>query len=209
MIEVAPDILYFEKYLDRDLTKNALKLLDEKHDEMFDRELRAAQFPFHKMKGRLELYDYPELMDQFNNFWFSKVEDMMLDYYLMHVPHPEGIPDDVYADAIGGLKLHAQTDWKDVFLIHYLSDVGNHQNHVHIDFSGFTFIACLDDKYEGGYLELPKQNYKIKLGKRDLILFPGGFTHPHGVTPILSGDRKVLVGQSMGPKQLHKFGKEI
>ena len=194
-------ILYFEKYLDRDLTKNALDLLEEKHDEMFDRDLRAAEFPFKQMKGRLELYNYPKLMDQFNKFWFDRVEDMMLDYYLMHVPHPE--------DVIEGLRSHARTDWKDLFLIHYLSVDGNHQNHVHIDFSGFTFIACLDDNYEGGYLELPKQNYKIKLGKRDLILFPGGFTHPHGVTPITSGDRKVIVGQSMGPKQLHKFGKKI
>ena len=141
-----------------------------------------------------------DLMNQFNNFWFDKVEDMMMDYYLMHIDDP---------DVIEGYRLHGQTDWKDLFLHHYLPDEGNNKNDIHIDFSGLTFIGCLDDKYEGGYLSFPKQNYKIKLGRRDLIIFPGNFTHPHGVSPILSGDRKVVVGQSLGPKQLHKFGKEI
>ena len=200
MIEVAPDILYFERYLDRDFTKNALQLLEDKHDEMFDRNHRDAKFPFEQLKGRLELYNYSDLMDQFNNFWFDKVEDMMMDYYLMHIDDP---------DVIEGYRLHGQTDWKDLFLQHYLPDEGNNKNDIHIDFSGLTFIGCLDDKYEGGYLSFPKQNYKIKLGRRDLIIFPGNFTHPHGVSPILSGDRKVVVGQSLGPKQLHKFGKEI
>ena len=200
MIEVAPDILYFERYLDRDFTKNALQLLEDKHDEMFNRELRASQFPFEQLKGRLELYNYSDLMDQFNNFWFDKVEDMMMKYYLMHIDDPI---------VIEGYRLHGQTDWKDLFIVHYLAQKGNNQNDIHIDFSGLTFIACLDDKYEGGELVFPKQNFEIKLGRRDLILFPGNFTHPHGVKPILSGDRKVVVGQSLGVKQLHKFGKEI
>lgn len=200
MIEVAPDILYFERYLDRDFTSNVLTLLDEQNETMFNRELRASQFPFEQLKGRLELYNFPELMDEFNSFWYSKVEDTMLDYYMMHIDSDQ---------VTEGYKKFARTEWKDLFIVHYLAQKGNNQNDIHIDFSGLTFIACLDDKYEGGELVFPKQNFEIKLGRRDLILFPGNFTHPHGVKPILSGDRKVVVGQSLGVKQLHKFGKEI
>lgn len=200
MKEVAPDILYFKESLNEEFTLKALDLLDKNFSTMFDRDLRASNFPFEGLKGRLELYKFPELMMEFNSFWFDKIEPSMMDYYLKYIED---------TNVTEGYKSHGKTQWKDLFLVHYLAQDGNNQNDIHIDFSGLTFIACLEDNYEGGYLNFPKQNFKIKLGKRDLILFPGNFTHPHGVTPITSGDRKVVVGQSMGPQQLHKFGKEI
>ena len=82
-------------------------------------------------------------------------------------------------------------------------------SNIHCDFSGITFVACIGDSYKGGDLAFPKQDVKINLKKGDLVLFPGSYTHPHGVTKLIDGERIVLVGQSMGVKQLHKFGKEI
>jgi predicted 2-oxoglutarate/Fe(II)-dependent dioxygenase YbiX len=48
-----------------------------------------------------------------------------------------------------------------------------------------SLIINLNDNYEGGEFYFPIQNYKIKLKKGDIILFPPYWTHPHMVySPI-------------------------
>jgi hypothetical protein len=200
MIELTNDILLFENFLDPKLCNDLNRLVDENYEEIFDRELREAKFPFEGIRGRIEVYKFPELMKQFEDFWFSQIEDQMLDYYLKWLPERNR----------AGAKAHARTDWKDVFVQVY-NDMNtfDFDENVHCDFSGITFVSCIHDKYEGGILKFPKHNVSLKLKKRDLVIFPGLYTHPHGVTKLSGGERRVLVGQSMGVPQLHKFGKEI
>ena len=50
---------------------------------------------------------------------------------------------------------------------------------------------------------------KYKLKKQDLVIFPGGFTHPHSVEKITDGNRIALNGQSMGTRHKHKLGQAI
>ena len=200
MREIGADILYFEKFLDRDITNSLISLLDEHEEGMFNKDNHKVTFPFSELKGRLALYNFPNHLKEFNNFWFSNVEDMMLDYYFMFLDDKDTIPE---------CKQVAKTEWKDIFLQVYKPSYFNSSNSIHIDFSGITFIACLDDDYEGGELNLPKQNVNIKLGARDIIIFPGNYTHPHGLSEVTSGKRRVLVGQSLGNRQRHKFGKPI
>lgn len=201
MIELGNDILYFENIFPSDLTEEMMSLVNRNREEIFNRELRYAEFPFEGIRGRIEIYKHPELFEKFNKFWFEMIENRMFDYYFAHLRN---------ASQIEGYKAHARTDWKDIFIQVYNKDntfeVGEN---IHCDFSGLTFVACLDDRYFGGTLEFPKQDVYVRLKKGDLILFPGSFTHPHGVSKLHSGERTVLVGQSMGVKQLHKFGKEI
>ena len=44
-----------------------------------------------------------------------------------------------------------------------------------------SVIIALNDDYDGGEFYFPIQDYKIKLKKGDIILFPPYWTHPHKV----------------------------
>lgn len=201
MKEIGSDILCFNKILPANLMDELNQLVDEHYEIIFNRDLKYASFPFEGIRGRVELYKYELILNKFNRFWFDIIENQMLDYYFKWLTD---------TGQIQGYKQHAKTDWKDIFIQVYneLNTFELNQN-IHCDFSGITFVACIADEYEGAYLEFPKQNVSIKLCKGDLVLFPGSYTHPHGVTKLMGGERRVLVGQSMGVKQLHKFGKEI
>lgn len=201
MVELGNDILYFKNIIPNEIISEMKSLVEERREIIFNRDLRHAEFPFEGIRGRIEIYKYPELMDIVNTFWYDNIENQMYDYYFKYLNNQSQIE---------GYKKHTRTDWKDLFIQVY-NDLNTFEldGNVHCDFSGITFVACINDNYEGGDLVFPKQNVNINLKKGDLVLFPGSYTHPHGVTKLISGERIVMVGQSMGVKQLHKFGKEI
>lgn len=201
MKEVAQDILLFENVLPKDFIKKLNDLVDTNYHIIFNKDNREAKFPFEGLRGRVEVYKFPDLLNEFYDFWYNNIENSMYEYYFQYIKN---------IDVVEGYKKYARTDWKDVFIQVYnnLNEL-DLANDIHIDFSGITFIANFKDQYDGGILEFPKQDYRLKLNKGDLILFPGYHTHPHGVTKLHSGERRVLVGQSLGIKQLHKFGKEL
>ena len=49
-----------------------------------------------------------------------------------------------------------------------------------------SIIIALNDDYEGGEIFFPKQDYKVKLKKGDIICFPPYDTHPHMVAAPLN-----------------------
>lgn len=49
-----------------------------------------------------------------------------------------------------------------------------------------SIIIALNDDYEGGEFYFPKQDYRIKLKKGDIICFPPYYTHPHMVDAPLN-----------------------
>lgn len=201
MVEIGNDILLFKNILDSNLLQKLNLLVDQNYEAIFNRDLREAKFPFEGIRGRIELYKFPELFSDFDYFWNLNIENQMFDHYLKYITDQS---------VVEGYKQHAKTDWKDVFIqIYNDKNTFELNSNIHCDFSGITFVACIDDRYDGGLLVFPKQNIELRLQKGDLVLFPGSHTHPHGVTKLISGERRVLVGQSMGVKQLHKFGKLI
>lgn len=201
MEEIGNDILLFKKILPTSIIDETNLLIDDNYDVIFNRDLRYATFPFEGIRGRMEIYKYPELMNRFNGFWFSAIENKMFDYYFRWITNK---------DQIDGYKKHSRTEWKDLFVQVY-NDLNTFEldENIHCDFSGITFVSCIHDEYDGGMLQFPKQNVSIKLETGDLVLFPGSHTHPHGITKISGGERRVIVGQSMGAPQLHKFGKVL
>jgi len=201
MVELGNDILYFENIIPNNILNTLENLVEVRRDVIFNRDLRHAEFPFEGIRGRIEIYKYPEILENVNTFWYDTIEDQMYDYYFKYLTNQ---------NQIEGYKKHARTDWKDMFIqIYNELNTFELDSNIHCDFSGITFVACIGDSYKGGDLAFPKQDVKINLKKGDLVLFPGSYTHPHGVTKLIDGERIVLVGQSMGVKQLHKFGKEI
>ena len=70
-----------------------------------------------------------------------------------------------------------------------------HHDHIHSLFDGeskgipvISFILNLNDNYEGADLYF-WDNYIVKLGKGDIIMFPSLFLFPHGVTESRTGKR--------------------
>jgi predicted 2-oxoglutarate/Fe(II)-dependent dioxygenase YbiX len=82
-------------------------------------------------------------------------------------------------------------------MLTYNTDMNsNGEKNVHWDFSFMTFVGCLSENFDGGVLFFPRQNVNYKLKMGDIIVFPGGITHPHYVTKVTEGQRNVLIGQS-------------
>ena len=70
-----------------------------------------------------------------------------------------------------------------------------HHDHIASLFSGdergipvLSFILNLNDDYEGADLYF-WEDYKVPLGKGDVIMFPSLFLYPHGVTEATRGRR--------------------
>ena len=70
-----------------------------------------------------------------------------------------------------------------------------HHDHIHSLFDGenkgipvLSFILNFNDNYEGADLYF-WNDYKIPLGKGDVVIFPSLFLFPHGVTEIKKGVR--------------------
>lgn len=49
-----------------------------------------------------------------------------------------------------------------------------------------SLIICLNNDYEGGEFYFPRQNFKIKLKKGEIIAFPPYWTHPHMVSELIN-----------------------
>ena len=77
-----------------------------------------------------------------------------------------------------------------------------HHDHIHSIFDGqekgipvLSFILNLNDDYEGADLYF-WEDYKVPLGKGDIIMFPSLFLFPHGVTEATRGRRFSAVNWS-------------
>jgi hypothetical protein len=54
----------------------------------------------------------------------------------------------------------------------------------------FSALIYLNDDFDGGYLNFPKENVKLKVKPGTLVYFTGQEDLPHEVTEILKGSRK-------------------
>ena len=75
-----------------------------------------------------------------------------------------------------------------------------HVDGVHSNAGGFTklvramsFIAVLNDDYDGGIFNFPAQNLKFKVKKGEVVLFPPYWTHPHSVSSVGEGQARYTI----------------
>lgn len=97
-----------------------------------------------------------------------------------------------YAERYG---LHETLTHEPYSMLKYRS---GQQYHAHYDGSSETgrvisAITYLNDDYEGGELEFPNFNIKIKPQAGMLILFPSNFAYTHIAHPVISGTKYALV----------------
>ena len=190
MKQIDLDIFVFPKIMSNELIE---RLISIRNKSNFD--------------GRLDLHiEDKNTFYIFNNFWFSEIESKYLGHYFKTYDIEKGVGLNSSEDTIRELKKFVETKWRDLFLLHYAPHVMNKgEKDTHWDFSGLSMVGCLTDDYEGGQLVFPRQNVRYRLDKGDIIVFPGGLTHPHYVEPITKGFRDVIVGQSLTIEQNHKI----
>lgn len=56
-----------------------------------------------------------------------------------------------------------------------------------------SLVACLGEDFEGGELEFPHYNVKLKLEKDSVVIFPSNFPYSHIAHPVTSGVKYSLV----------------
>lgn len=56
-----------------------------------------------------------------------------------------------------------------------------------------SVIMCLNDDYDGGEFYFPRQDFKIKLKKGQIIAFPPYWTHPHMVSAPINGTYRYTI----------------
>lgn len=56
-----------------------------------------------------------------------------------------------------------------------------------------SIIIALNDDYENGEFYFPRQNFKIKLKKGEIIIFPPYWTHPHFVTAPINNTYRYTI----------------
>lgn len=180
MIKIHSDIFVFKNVIGDDLIERLLKIPNK--------------------SGRVELYNSSlKAFYDLNFLWKSEIEDKVIKDYT----NIENIKDNVGFEYI---KTFMTPKWKSVYLLHYnQQNTINSEKNVHFDFSGFTMIGCLNDGYVGGDLCFPRQNLSYHLERGDIIVFSGGITNPHYVSPILSGFRNVVVGQTLNFEPFNKI----
>jgi hypothetical protein len=188
MIKLNPDIFLFDNIIPDDLI---LKLLEVRKNSN------------HTDRIDLHLADL-DLLREFDNFWMSGIEPRMMDDFFSVYDIENNIGFNASEDTVNNLKNWIKTKWRDLYLLSY-NTMNSYRGDkdVHWDFSGLTFVGCLTDEYEGGILSFPRQNISTKLKKGDIIIFPGGITHPHCVSSITKGSRNVIIGQSLNIKDSH------
>jgi predicted 2-oxoglutarate/Fe(II)-dependent dioxygenase YbiX len=83
-------------------------------------------------------------------------------------------------------------------LISILKYSGLAEYHAHHDHSPdsrrvVSLVACLGEPDEGGELEFPNFDVKIKLNAGSVILFPSNFPYTHIAHPVISGTKYSMV----------------
>lgn len=183
MKELSKDILLFENEVPNRIINTLNNLRVTKEDIRFELNHHEREFSI------------------FKNWWEKEFEPMVVKYFLQYY-----IPEENIFLNGDGLKEYIKFRWREMYYYRYTPESStNSHKMLHWDFSQFTFVICLTDEYEGGELCFPRQDEHIRLKKGDLVLFPGGLTHPHYVNPTTSGVRDVLVGQILPQQQDHEI----
>jgi len=189
MIKIDTDIFVFERIIPKDIISELLKLRGNDTQIRIDID-KLDMSLFHKI----------------NDFWFLKIENNYLEEYFKIYDVENNVGFNVNYETIKSLKEYVKTIWRDLYMLYYSPETyaGGSQS-VHWDFSNITMVGGLDNDYEGGELVFPRQNVQYRLNEGDIVIFPGGLTHPHYVNSVTKGKRNVIVGQSMTIKQDHQI----
>jgi Rps23 Pro-64 3,4-dihydroxylase Tpa1-like proline 4-hydroxylase len=162
-----------------DIVVNGQKTIDKKI-----RDVNVCTVPYHLSKILLDSHNNPT--QAFNNIVSNKLFISLglieKEYCKKYKINPK--EHDVYYI----LKYN-----KDNFFNNHIDDSASFPRTVSV-------LYYLNDDYEGGEIEFPEFNIKYKPKSNSAILFPSNYLYYHNVSPIISGERYVIVSWLMNNK---------
>jgi len=123
--------------------------------------------------------EYPDINQSVHNT-LDRIQEILSDTYDL----PVEVSSSNYVDMSKGSSLPEHTDMGGS------SDPVNHTRIDDDDKFEFSALVYLNDDFEGGYLNFPKEGFKVKTKPGSLVYFNGTTELFHEVTEILEGNRK-------------------
>lgn len=183
--ELAKDILFVDKVFTSDELLLIQKFFGEKKP-LFQEKPSQARVKV--------LDDYFEGNRKPLYYWINKETDLQIDSFLF--ANVQSIIQKLYTFYNGNLNIVKDSGYR---LNLYPK---GHGYAFHVDQSNYTYelsirrisiLFSLNSNYEGGSIRFPRQDLELSLEENQVIVFPSGYTHPHEVTPVRSGERHTLV----------------
>ncbi len=193
MKNLGGDIFIINNGLPESLIDEINSIIDKNYEKFFS----PVRGPRGWDQGKLPFYQFGDTFKKVIEHWDNNIEENFLDNFFSCIKKPAEVE---------GYKNYIKTRWRDMDILLY-NNINTYEleEHIHCDFSPFTFVCGLNSDYEGSELVFPRQSVEIKIGRGDLVIFPGWACHPHGVKKIISGERRVLVGHTLAPNEDHRL----
>jgi hypothetical protein len=153
-------------------------------EEFCNQLVEVAKFYDYKFKAHEQQADNLS----YNALYFSQLSQYVFEDYVQHYARDLlPIIKKVWPHTVIG-------GWQSPFILKYSVD-GKRELRPHHDMSAISFNIKLNDGYQGGYLEFPRQEFSNKdVPIGHLIMWPSCVTHYHQVPPIQSGVKYSVTG---------------
>jgi hypothetical protein len=117
----------------------------------------------------------PAMQDIHNQMYF-----LLLATTIGYVDR-QGVGENLYHEPYQALKYRGGEGYK----VHYDGPTGSGR--------AISAVIYLNDNYDGGHIEFPRFNIKIKPEKGMMILFPSNYAYAHVAHPVENGTKYSLV----------------
>ena len=167
IIEYNSSIFVIKNFLDKDFCNKIINLMDD-----------SNHFKPNMYKNNVECF---EVIYNDNEYIINLLNDKILDIFkifseLLNITIT-GVTRIQLRKVFGETKLHTDLAAMDEIKHPY-------NNTILKSVRALTLVGVLNDNYEGGIYNFPKQEFSIKLETGSIILFPPYWTHPHSVSKI-------------------------
>jgi hypothetical protein len=167
IIEYNSNIFVIKNFLDKDFCNKIINLMDD-----------SNYFKPNMYKNNVECF---EVIYNDNEYIINLLNDKILDIFKIFSELLNITITDVtriqLRKVFGETRLHTDSAVIDETKHPY-------NNTILKTVRALTLVGVLNDNYEGGIYNFPKQEFSIKLETGSIILFPPYWTHPHSVSKI-------------------------
>lgn len=90
--------------------------------------------------------------------------------------------------------LRSPVEKQDMHVIRYKTGEGIPPHSSRVGTISISFVAFMNDDFQGGELYFPDNDITIKPQKGAIVFFPSTYIMPHAVAPIKDNERYVIIG---------------
>ena len=90
--------------------------------------------------------------------------------------------------------LRSPVDLQGMNVIRYKQGVGVPPHSSRVGTIAISFVAFMNDDFEGGKLYFPDHGMEVTPKKGSIVMFPSTYLMPHAVSDIMGNERYVIIG---------------